>query len=322
MNITVILCTHNRYQMLQEALKSAMLMKLPEDVSWEVLVVDNNSSDSTPEVVNEISSCYPGRVRYLFEAKPGKSHALNAGIRAARGDVLAFMDDDVTVDPLWLRSLTSSLDRDEWTGSGGRVVPLWACSPPAWIPRESRYLGALAMFDLGPEAGQLTKSPIGTNMAFKKTIFQKYGGFRTDLGPCPGSEIRGEDSEFCIRVLSAGERLRYEPSAVVYHPVQQHRIQKKYFLSWWFWLGRGSVRLSGKKADVWGVPRPFLSILRAALLIMARGLGWMFSSTVNKRFFYKLQVWMLAGCIVEFFLRLREYGRNTRIQSPIADVQS
>lgn len=319
MNITVILCTHNRSELLREALQSAMAMKLPEDVSWEVLVVDNNSSDRTPVVVNEFHDRYPGRVRYLFEAKPGKSYALNAGIRAAHGDILAFMDDDVTVDPLWLRNLTASLDRDEWAGSGGRVVPQWTCPPPAWIPSENRYLGALAMFDLGPEAGQLTESPIGTNMALKKAAFQKYGGFRTDLGPCPGSEIRGEDSEFCIRLLSAGERLRYEPSAVVYHPVQQHRMRKEYFLSWWFWLGRGSVRLIGKKADVWGIPRPILSIFRATYLIIARGLGWMFSASLNRRFFYKLQVWMLAGCIVEFSLQLREYGRDTRTQQPIAD---
>jgi glucosyl-dolichyl phosphate glucuronosyltransferase len=284
--------------------------------------VDNNSSDKTAEAVSEISDSYPGRIRYLFEGQPGKSYALNAGIREANGDVLAFMDDDVTVDPLWLRNLTSSLDGKEWVGSGGKVVPLWDCSRPAWIPRDNRYLGALAMFDLGPEEGQLIESPIGTNMAFKKSIFQRYGGFRTDLGPRPASEIRGEDSEFCLRILRAGEHLRYEPSAIVYHPVLQQRLQKKYFLAWWYWLGRGSVRLSGDKPDVWGIPRPILSILRATLLMIARTLGWMFSTSIHQRFFYKLQVWMLAGCIVEFFLELREYGRDSRTQNTIADVQS
>ena len=109
MKITVILCTYNRSRYLRTALDSVAASILPASVSWDVLVVDNNSNDQTREVVKEYCAKYPEHFKYLFEPTPGKSHALNSGIREAAGDVLAFMDDDVTVEPTWLQNLTAAL---------------------------------------------------------------------------------------------------------------------------------------------------------------------------------------------------------------------
>ena len=109
MQITVILCTYNRCQSLARALNSLAASILPETIEWEVLVVDNNSSDQTKAVVSDFACRHPGRFRYRFEPQQGKSYALNAGIGEARGDILAFMDDDVTVEPVWLQDLTSAL---------------------------------------------------------------------------------------------------------------------------------------------------------------------------------------------------------------------
>ena len=126
MNITVILCTYNRCESLTKALASIALSRLPESVSWEVLVVDNNSRDQTGDVVADFCRRYPGRFRYLFESHPGKSYALNSGIAEAQGDVLAFTDDDVTVEPMWLQKLTAPLLSGEWSGCGGRILPEWS----------------------------------------------------------------------------------------------------------------------------------------------------------------------------------------------------
>ena len=203
MKISIILCTYNRCRSLAKALDSIAASTFPTAVEWEVLVVDNNSRDQTSDVLEEFCRRYPGRFRYLFESQQGKSHALNAGIREARGDVLAFMDDDVTVEPTWLHNLTAALDSSEWAGSAGRILPEQTFSPPRWLSLEGRYaLAHLAVFDLGPAAGELTEPPFGNNMAFRKEMFEKYGGFRTDLGPRPGSEIRNEDTEFGRRLLS------------------------------------------------------------------------------------------------------------------------
>ena len=120
MNITVILCTYNRCATLSRALASVAASELPQVAKWEVIVVDNNSTDGTRAVVEEFCRQHPGRFRYLFESRQGLSQARNAGIREARGDILAFMDDDVTVEPTWLWNLTANLCDGEWAGAGGR----------------------------------------------------------------------------------------------------------------------------------------------------------------------------------------------------------
>lgn len=119
MNITVVLCTHNRCEALAKALRSVAMSKVPESLGWEVLVVDNNSDDQTRNVVDEYCTEFPGRFRYLFESQPGKSHALNSGIEAARGQLLAFMDDDIIVELMWLQNLTARLHDRKWAGCGG-----------------------------------------------------------------------------------------------------------------------------------------------------------------------------------------------------------
>lgn len=300
MKVEIILCTYNRCQVLARALESAAALVLPEQVDWRVLVVDNCSSDKTREVVEDFCRRYPGRFRYLFEGQPGKSHALNSGIREARGDVLAFMDDDVTVDANWLQNLTAALQDGEWAGSGGRILPAWSCSPPRWLPVGDRYgLAPLAGFDLGGEEGQLNEPPIGTNMAFRKAMFEKYGDFRTDLGPRPNNELKSEDVEFGARLLSAGEKLRYEPSAIVYHPVRKERLRKEYFLEWWFLKGQSNIRqfgvLPGTKYRIAGIP---LYLIRRFAVWTVK---WMVALDSPRRFSNRLSAWQNLGGIWECY---------------------
>jgi glucosyl-dolichyl phosphate glucuronosyltransferase len=298
MKITVILCTYNRCQTLARALESAAALRLPESVEWEVLVVDNNSTDQTRQVIEGFCCRYPGHFRYLFEKRQGKSYALNAGIQEARGDVLAFTDDDVTFEPTWLQNITACLERGDSVGAGGRTYPQEAFSAPRWLGLGNPHaLGPFAMFDLGGEPGELTEPPFGNNMAYRREAFEKYGGFRTELGPRPGSEIRGEDTEFGQRLLSAGERLRYEPSAIVYHAVPAHRIQKAYFLDWWFDKARAEIRERGIPTDtglfVAGIPLYFFRRLAVWTL------RWMCSVSPSRRFFNRRQTWFVAGTIRE-----------------------
>lgn len=297
MKISVILCTYNRCASLPMALKSIAASVIPSLTAWEVVVVDNNSRDRTREVVEDFCRRHPGRFRYLFEPQPGKSHALNAGIRAAKGDILAFMDDDVTVEPTWLQNLTVPFGSNEWAGVGGRILPKWNCAPPRWLSVRNRsVLSSLAVFDLGSQAAQLLEAPYGTNMAFRKEMFERYGHFRTDLGPRPSGLIRGEDTEFGIRLLAGGERLRYEPSAVVHHPVQEERLRKKYFLAWWFDKGRSDIRQYGIRERGWRVQGvPIISFRR----VVAWTLRWLSATKTSHRFECKLQVARFLGEIRE-----------------------
>jgi glycosyltransferase involved in cell wall biosynthesis len=300
--ISVILCTYNRCHSLAKALDSVAVSKLPDSIDWEVLVVDNNSSDQTREVVERFCRRHSDRFRYLFEPQQGKSHALNAGIRESRGEILAFIDDDVTVEPMWLQNLTAPLqDREEVAGSGGRILPAHAFSAPRWLALSGPYaMGGIlyAHFDLGDEAKELEQPPYGTNMAIRKKMFDKYGYFRTDMGPCPGSEIRNEDTEFCRRLLAGKERLRYAPSAIVYHEVPLNRISKKFFLKWWFDYGRALIRETEKShevSDIWKIiPR-----------IVPMTFGWMRALNPQLRFYRKCWVWVVAGEGVEIYRQAR-----------------
>jgi glycosyltransferase involved in cell wall biosynthesis len=295
MRITVILCTYNRCLSLATALNSVAASQVPSSIPWEVLVIDNNSSDRTRDVVEDFSRRNPGRFRYLFEARQGKSFALNRGVREASGDVLAFMDDDVTVEPSWLTKLTAPLQSDRWAGAGGRVIPLWNANRPKWLFDAGESLAPLVSFNAGEQGGKLHEPPFGTNMAFRKKTFEKYGDFRTDMGPRPDSAIRGEDTEFGRRVLNGGEQLYYEPAAVVYHPVTPDRLTKRYFLRWWFDKGRAQV-LEFPEHDAHmlaGIP------LYLFKRLLADAFRWTVAFEPSRRFDYKRQVWGQVGEITE-----------------------
>lgn len=310
MRVSVILCTYNRCQSLAKPLSSVAASALPDTVEWEVLVVDNNSNDRTREVVEEYCRRYPGRFRYLFEPQQGKSYALNAGIREAQGDVLAFLDDDVTVEPTWLQNLTVPLEDGEWAGTGGRTLLAQPFKPPRWMAMEGpEEMGGVlaALFDLGRAPCELYRPPYGTNMAFRKEMFERYGGFRTDLGPGPGDAIRNEDTEFGRRLMAVGEHLRYEPSAIVYHPLLLDRVKKEYFLAWWFDYGRAQMREKGSRPPVWGIPRHYLSIPRMiGICLSERALRWMCTLNPQRRFTRKCWAWLMAGQIVETYRLARD----------------
>jgi hypothetical protein len=200
----------------------------------------------------------------------------------------------------------------EWAGAAGRVFPEQTFSPPSWLACEGRYsLGPLALFDLGPEAHELMEPPFGNNMAFRKALFEKYGGFRTGLGPrftkLDPRKV-GEDSEFSVRLLDAGERLWYEPSAIVYHAVPADRIQKEYFLEWWFDKSRSQIR-------VYGIPRDTKLCVAGIPLYLFRRLAvwslrWIFGTNPARRFSAKLSVWRIAGAIFESYRQSRSPKRE------------
>lgn len=261
-------------------------------------MVDNNSTDQTREVVEKFASQYPGRFRYAFEPHPGKSHALNTAIRRTDAKILAFMDDDVQVEPNWLHMLTRIFDDPAFAGAGGRILPESEFAPPSWLETSARYaLAPLAMFDLGPTAGRLQEPPFGTNMAFRRDMFARYGDFRCDLGPQPGSEIRSEDTEFGMRVLQGGEHLWYEPAAVVHHIITPNRVTQHYFLKWWFDKARAEIREQGVSPGthwyVGGIP---LHLIRR---LVAWTFRWLLAFRSGPRFSAKLRLWAVVGAIKE-----------------------
>jgi glycosyltransferase involved in cell wall biosynthesis len=307
-DITVVVCTYNRSATLEKALDSIAASLVSPSLTWEVLVVDNNSSDETRAVVERFCGAFPRRFRYLFEAAQGLSAARNAGVLDAHGDIIAFTDDDVAVEPTWLQNLAEPLLTKTYAASGGRIFPKWSSEPPAWLPIHARYgLSPLTAFDLGTTPLDLTEPPVGANMAFRKSLFARYGDFRTDLGRRPGTLIGDEEIDFGNRLLSGGELLRYVPSAVVYHPVQENRLTKEYFLSWWFDKGRADIMLDGVPKTRWQVRGVPLFFLRRLAVWTAR---WMFAVTPARRFSNKIKTWSLAGMIWQCHSQSAEISRR------------
>lgn len=301
---TVIVCTFNRCESLSAVLEKLAVQNMPDSVTWEVVVVDNNSTDQTREVVEEVARKWPGRFRYVFEHRQGLSMARNRGIREARGTVIAFTDDDVAINPEWLNNLTSNLHTGDWAGAGGRIVPVWAKPLPDWMSiHDHLTMGVFVQFEAGPEPGELSRPPYGANMAFHRRTFEKYGGFRTDLGRSGKNLLSSEDTEYGDRVLAAGEHLRYEPHAIVFHPAPEDRMRKHFVLRWWFWFGYGEVVKLGPPSDAgWvlnGIPLNFLR----------RIARWTLQSimTLNplQRFTHMRTAWYLAGMVAACYHRSR-----------------
>ena len=302
MDISVVLATYNRATSLQVTLDSFAAMSIPPALTWELLIVDNNSNDDTAAVIRSFIQRMGAQVRYVFERKQGRSAALNTGIAQAAGDVIAFTDDDVILDPNWLAQLHQAFEDRSVSAVAGRILPLWQHPKPAWLEMEGQQ--AVVNFDLGDEGQDIRIAPMGANSAFRKEIFSKYGTFRLDLG-VSGSKhtITCDDTEFGGRLMAGGERIRYCPDAVIHHPVDPQRTTKKYFLTWYYYNGVSLTRTDGlPKIGVFyfGVPR---WVYRELLTDMVR---WLITLNPKRRFHYKLRTCRSIGNIAETYRLSRQ----------------
>jgi glucosyl-dolichyl phosphate glucuronosyltransferase len=207
-------------------------------------------------------------------------------------------DDDVTVDRMWLAEVKKTFDEFDCVGVAGKVIAVWRSAKPHWLTDTGQYRlsNAVVSFDQGGKSCELSVSPPGANLSFRKAAFERYGLFRTDLGRRKGLLLNRADTEFFQRVISAGERVVYNPKAVIYHPVDEARTRKSYYRSWCFQDGRSHARtdiLPENTIRYFGVPRYLLrSVLQAAV-------SWVTPGDPKQRFYYELEMWRLVGQILE-----------------------
>jgi glycosyltransferase involved in cell wall biosynthesis len=244
---TILICTYNRASLLGPTLDSIAALACPADLDWEVLVVDNNSSDETRQVVERRQGAYPVDLRYAFEPRQGKSIALNTGHGLARGEVIVYTDDDVRVPAGWLEAAVRPLLADASLAyTGGPVRPMWERQPPAWLEPAGNLGGTIAVKDHGDAAfvfEDRRKTPLGVNMAVRRTLVGAIGGFRPDLGRKGKSLLGQEQAEFFYRSRAAGARGMYVPAMVLDHFVPASRLTHNYFRRWWYWKGISQARL-------------------------------------------------------------------------------
>ena len=263
---TVLICTYNRAAHLGNTLDSLARLP-PASFTWDVLIVDNNSTDDTRAVVERRVASFPVPLRYLFEARQGKSHALNHGMAAAQAAIIVFTDDDVKVGPRWLEAAVRPLlQRTDIDYTGGPVNPLWPGPRPAWLDEKGDLGGTIAVKDHGPRPFVFEderKTPLGVNMAVRRRLIERIGGFRPDLGRVGKALIGQEQAEFFYRSREAGARGLYVPEMVLDHVVGASRLTRRYFRRWWYWKGVSHARvhhihrLTELGMDITHVPRLF-----------------------------------------------------------------
>lgn len=296
MTASVIIATYNRAPLLDECLEALARQHFsPGD---EVIVVDNGSSDATPEVIARHQKVYPVPLRHLHEDRPGKSRALVRALEAAVGDIFAFTDDDVNVDASWLDEVKGAMADDEVALVGGPVSPRWDRHAPRWLRLTTRQdLGEaefrpgvaddgygrlaapLALLHYGSKPAPLgSRTLLGANLAIRREVIREVGGFATHLGKLRGTLLSGEDHDLCRRVQAAGYKAIYQPTAVVRHWVPATRMRVRYFLNWFFWSGITNAALDETAARssqaILGLPyliRQFVAGAIGALSSAARG---------------------------------------------------
>ncbi|HEY2786231.1 MAG TPA: glycosyltransferase [Fimbriiglobus sp.] len=300
MRVTVAIATWNRAAVLDRALERFRTLRVPAGATWELLVVNNNCTDNTDSVVRKYAADLP--VVLCHEPTPGKVHALNHAVGRATGDVILFTDDDALVESDWMEQTLAGFERFGADLVFGKVLPWWETKPPGWY---SPVLDAnFAILDFGPEAEVIAdpgRAPFGVNYAFRKSVFDRIGPFRTDLGPRADTGYGGEDDDMFRRVLAAGLKAVYCPAAVVRHFVPATRCAKAYHRRRAWRGSRDHLALLKHEAAAYphlprlaGVPR---YVFRINLGYVAAFLREWTAGDHARAFFYELKLIRLAGLV-------------------------
>jgi hypothetical protein len=272
----VVISTYNRGALLADALRS-VLAQAPDAPPFEVVVVDNNSTDGTRALVAEIARA-DARVRYVFEGRQGVSYGRNAGVEAARAPLVAFTDDDVRAAPDWVRSIARAfVDHPDADYVGGKVLPMWPRTPPAWIT-EPEHWSPIAIVDYGDAPQPISLAGfrvlVTANMAIRRAAFLAAGGFDPRHQHLPGAVSAIEDHELQLRLLNRGCRGWYVPSIQTRAEVQARRLSPGYHLRWWFDHGKALARMTppGFTFDGgwWAAPRHGARQVRARRAALPR----------------------------------------------------
>ncbi|HSY54367.1 MAG TPA: glycosyltransferase family 2 protein, partial [Opitutaceae bacterium] len=233
--ISTVICTHNRCALLREALASLTAQSLPSS-QFEVIVVDDGSTDATPIVAMEFAGTLPLTV--LTQPNGGLSAARNAGWRAARAPLVAYLDDDARAASDWLeRILAAFAAAPAAAVVGGPVHPRWETSRPAWLPDD--LLLFLTIFDLGPQEIRSDKDPVfaGASMAMQRSWLEATGGFDQRLGRRGSSLLSHEESAWWEMARDRGGFGLYRPDIVVDHFVPAARATRTWFRRRLYWEG-------------------------------------------------------------------------------------
>ena len=238
--ISVIICTHrsDRYEDFVEAVDSLKVQSYEKPEI--VVVVDGNRELYNRILKSGIVEGDKAEVRVILnEESMGLSESRNKGIEEAKGNVIAFFDDDAVADKNWIKELLRMYEEKDAIAVGGKLLPKWMAKKPNFLPEEFFWLvGATHKGFVSDEGVTEVRNTFGSNLSFKADILKELGGFRSEMGVKGEGQLQGEETELCDKMRKKfGKGVIYNPDAVVYHKVFPERLKLHFLLRRAFWQG-------------------------------------------------------------------------------------
>ena len=241
MTLSIIICSYNRASYISDALTSLYNQSSGLD-DFEVIIVDNNSTDNTKDVYTLWRQANAkGVFTFISETKQGASFARNTGAAIANGEWVCFMDDDAVATVDYVKNILRHIqDQPLIVGFGGRIIPKYIPAEPKWM---SYYVSSLVgNFDYAPTACAFGngKYPLESNMIVKKSVYEQIGGFNVNLPGVVGTlRIGGEGKELFYKIIALGHTIYYDPSICVHHVVEVKKLTPEYMYRVASGIGRG-----------------------------------------------------------------------------------
>jgi GT2 family glycosyltransferase len=302
MNASIIIATYNRAAYLSRCLEALAALET-DPTMFEIIIVDNNSSDNTREVVQGFVQEHPTlSIHYLFEKEQGAALARNSAIAEASGEILCFLDDDTVPTSGWLSAIAAGF-ADPGVGcvGGPAILDFQGRERPPWLLGDLQgLLSGYGLLYTEPTAiSKIAEYPFLCNMAVRRSVLAEVGSFRPDLGRSGGSLLAGEETELVDRMYKAGWRVMYLPDAKVWHLVAPERLDKQYIYRVGMGLAATHVYLTSRRqvyyiirwfaSDAWYATRMLFKLLVA--IVQRRALWfddymrfWMVAQRIPVRF--------------------------------------
>lgn len=240
--ISVIVCTYNRAHQLENFINRLESHILSSNLDVEIVLVDNNSSDETPKILELYKYNAKVPVIIAHETHQGANYARNTGIKTARSEILVFTDDDVDFSDNWLTDFANYMEKyPEYPIVTGKIIPKFSIPQPEWLPDSMLAIYGQQNYGDSPVDINFPDFPVEMNIAVRSEIFQRYGGFNTEFSR-DAKSLMSNDGKFFFHILSQHRQVvRYIPNACLFHLIPKTRINQKWVIRRYFWQGVSDV---------------------------------------------------------------------------------
>ena len=309
--VSIIVSTRNRADQLATCLNALIYQQGPADGRYEIVVVDNDSSDHTKQVVDSLQRQFR-HIKYVYEQRLGLSVARNAGVRLSEGEIVCFLDDDTIPCVHYISEIVQPFGHHDVTCVGGKIIASWpdGC-PPSWFP--AKYGNVVGQTSFGEKSRFMDKHefPFGGNIAFRREMFEKLGGFDENLGRKGENYLCGEEIDLCYKLQAKRLRFFYNPRATVSHTVGRKRATKSYFVRSVFGKGvtEGHQKLAHRGAFIFTMYLVLKACLLSVTSLLYLSAGTFLSEAA--RFQCRCRIAWYAGYL--YFLACRDdFGSLSR----------